>query len=333
MFRYKTNIIISSIITFLIIPNLLIAQKVEKIVWPSQPNEPKIEFLSSFSNSKDIGVKKSFLQNIWDRVTGNDLNEEMLVQPIGVTGDNNGNVYVADPGTKSVHIFNQEKRSYSQIRGKRDNLFKSPIGVAISELGLVYITDSELGQIQVFNTQGDYQFTIKGYFERPTGICINQNTIYVTDTGLHKIFVFSLEGNYIFEYGNLGSNLGEFNRPIFIYKKSLFYIADAMNYRVQVLDDGFNSLFTIGHQGDVQGTFSRPKGIAVDSDENIYVADGLFDAIQIFNYTGELLLVFGKNGNGLGEFDMPAGIYIDNNDQIYIVDTLNRRVQVFKYLK
>ena len=39
----------------------------------------------------------------------------------------------------------------------------------ISEFGLIYITDSELGQIQVFNSQGNYQFTIKGYFERPTG--------------------------------------------------------------------------------------------------------------------------------------------------------------------
>lgn len=333
MSYFKNHIILIGFIAILFINNIVIAQQSERLVWPVPPNEPKIEYLSSFSNSIDIGVKKSFLRKMWDRFAGNDALEEMLIQPIGITGDKDGNIYVADPGANCVHIFNRTQKTYSQIRGRKGKALKSPVGVAVSDSGLVYISDSELGEIQVFNIDGDYQFTIKGYFQQPTGININQNALYVTDTGSHKIFIFNLDGVYLFEFGNPGTKWGEFNRPIFITKGSLFYVTDAMNFRVQVLDEGFNSLFTIGYQGDVQGTFARPKGVAVDSDENIYIVDGLFDAVQIFDYKGDLLLVFGKGGNGRGEFDMPAGIYIDNNDYIYVVDTLNSRVQVFKYLK
>lgn len=331
--KLYSNIIFITIISFSSINSNLIAQDSTQMIWPFPPNEPKISYVSSFSSSKDLGIKKSFFHKLWDRVSGFDHLKEMLVQPIGITGDDNGNIYITDPGADCVHIFNFTEKVYRKILGKNGNLFKSPIGVAVSESGLVFVSDSELGEIQIFQNNGDYEFTLKDHLKRPTGICISQNILYVTDTELHKIFVFSLDGKYLFDFGVPGIKSGEFNRPIFITKKSLLYVIDALNFRVQVLDEGFNNLFSIGHQGDVQGTFSRPKGVAVDSDENIYVVDGLFDAIQIFNFNGELLLVFGKSGIGAGEFDMPAGIFIDNDDQIYVADTLNRRIQIFKHLK
>ena len=332
MNQNTNNIILIGLISFFCINNFVNAQQTERLIWPLLPNEPKIEYLSSFSKSKDIEAESSFLKKIWNRVVGRDPIEEMLIQPVGITGDNDGNIYVADPGAKCVHVFNQTQRKYNKLLGTRSIVLKSPIGVAVSDAGLIFISDSELKEILVFNKVGDFQFTINGYFQQPTGICINKDALYVTDTKLNKIFIFNLNGSYLFEFGSPGMELGEFNRPIFIVKGSLFYITDGMNFRVQVIDEGFNSLFAIGNQGDVQGTFSRPKGVALDSDENIYVVDGLFDAVQIFDYKGDLLLVFGENGIGPGEFDMPSGIYIDDNNKIYIVDTLNRRVQVFKYL-
>ncbi len=90
---------------------------------------------------------------------------------------------------------------------------------------------------------------------------------------------------------------------------------------------------TFGSAGDSPGYFSRPRGVAADSEGNIYVVDAIFDNIQIFDKNGSLLMAFGGPGKEYGQFWLPAGIYIDKNDTIYVSDYHNKRVQVFQYLK
>jgi len=83
----------------------------------------------------------------------------------------------------------------------------------------------------------------------------------------------------------------------------------------------------------VPGSFARPKGIALDSDNNLYVVDANHDNFQIFDQEGRLLLFVGGNGSAPGEFYLPSGIYIDGRDRVYVADTFNRRIQVFQFLK
>ncbi len=90
---------------------------------------------------------------------------------------------------------------------------------------------------------------------------------------------------------------------------------------------------SFGLAGDTPGNFSRPKGVATDSDGNVYVVDALFDNIQVFNGQGNLLLAFGGPGVDAGKFWLPNAIHIDSNDRIYVSDSYNKRVQVFQYLK
>jgi DNA-binding beta-propeller fold protein YncE len=106
-----------------------------------------------------------------------------------------------------------------------------------------------------------------------------------------------------------------------------------MNFRVQIFDKKGEFISSFGKLGDGFGDFSKPKGIGVDSDENIYVADSHFDIVQIFNGKAELLLTFGGSGKDRGEMILPAGIYIDNQDRIYVADSYNHRIQIFQYLK
>ena len=88
---------------------------------------------------------------------------------------------------------------------------------------------------------------------------------------------------------------------------------------------------SFGSEGDGPGTFSRPKGLAVDSDSNIYVVDNLFDNIQVFDTFGKLLLVIGNSGQKSGQFWSPAGIDIVG-DTVYIADTFNDRIQILCYV-
>ncbi|MFQ6675914.1 MAG: 6-bladed beta-propeller [Fidelibacterota bacterium] len=291
-----------------------------------------MEFLYSVSGVADVGIKKSFLRKLWDGIIGVDTKEGFLVKPLGVAVDLRGRLYVTDTGARCVHVFDREKKKYRRITRTRGGWLRSPIAVAIGGDGKVYVTDSVLKEVVVYGPRGDVKFSIKGYFQRPTGIVILDDRLYVVDTVGNKIRVFDLDGTFLFAFGRRGTQSGEFNFPVFAAASQYLYVTDAMNFRVQVLDDSGRVVYVFGEAGDVQGTFASPKGVAVDSEGHIYVADALFDSFQIFDGTGMLLLVVGGFGHRDGEFWMPSGIYIDKEDRIYVVDALNRRVQVFQYL-
>ena len=105
-----------------------------------------------------------------------------------------------------------------------------------------------------------------------------------------------------------------------------------MNARIQIFSVNGDYLSQFGQPGDTPGSFSKPKGVAVDHHGHIFVCDALFDAVQIFDKRGRILLSFGENGSKPGQFWMPSGIFIDKQSNIYVVDTYNRRIQVFREL-
>ncbi|MFC1483460.1 6-bladed beta-propeller [Candidatus Neomarinimicrobiota bacterium] len=256
-----------------------------------------------------------------------------MVRPIGTTIDRNHRIYVTDPGAACVHIFDPTKNTYRRLTSAGNhNLLQSPVDIKVTSEGRAFVTDSERAEVIAYDHKDEYLFTIKGYFQRPTGICIRDSRVYVVDTALNRIFTFDINGIYLGEYGRRGTQPGEFNFPVFITATEDLIIADAMNFRIQVLGPEMESKLVFGEMGDVQGTFARPKGIGVDSDGHIYVVDGLFNAFQIFDKGGNLLLVVGSSGYMPGQFNLPAGLFIDDEDKIYVVDTMNRRVQIFQYL-
>jgi tripartite motif-containing protein 71 len=85
----------------------------------------------------------------------------------------------------------------------------------------------------------------------------------------------------------------------------------------------------IGGDGEGEGQFREPWGIALDQQGNFYVTDFNLRRVQKFDPTGKVLLTFGKPGKEEGEFDQPSGIYVDPSGNIYVCDTFNHRIQKF----
>ena len=137
---------------------------------------------------------------------------------------------------------------------------------------------------------------------------------------------------------------------------------------VSVFSPSGEKLQTFGKRGSEQGQFRRPRGLAVDEDDNILVADSANYRIQ-FTPEGQFLtgvgkcpvrfdcptdiafnaantmyvtdsnnhcvlvlnsdLSFGKPGTGKGQFNHPHGIACDSTGKVYVVDIDNHRIQVF----
>lgn len=100
-----------------------------------------------------------------------------------------------------------------------------------------------------------------------------------------------------------------------------------------------------GQPGAGPGQFGYPRGIAVDSKNDIYVADSRNHRIQkISGKDGKLIEQFGGffdaaklsmgdskklESQGPGKFNEPNGIAVGPDDMVYVIDTWNARVQVF----
>jgi DNA-binding beta-propeller fold protein YncE len=309
------------------------AADTDDLVWPSPPEQERIRYVGTIASDADVAGEPSWLEKIWNVIVGADAEYQGLVQPVSAAVDDDGRLYVTDPGARCIHMFDRENEEYERIAETVSGQLVSPVSVAIAENGMMYVSDSELRSVIVYDEDGDAEWEITEQFERPTGLCISGDTLYVVDTGANAVLSFTLDGTLLRQFGTRGTAPGQFNFPVFCAVRERLYVVDAMNFRVQTFDGAGGFLTSFGKQGTSIGEFSSPKGIAFDSDGNIYVADAMFDAFQIFDGNGTLLLIVGGTGSRHGQFLTPTGIAIDGNDRIYVVDALNKRVEVFQYMK
>jgi tripartite motif-containing protein 71 len=84
-----------------------------------------------------------------------------------------------------------------------------------------------------------------------------------------------------------------------------------------------------GSEGTGDGQFSDPRGIAIDSYNNVYVADADNNGIQKFDSNGKFITKWGSTGTGDGQFNYPADIAIDSSGKIYVTDSGNTSVQLY----
>jgi DNA-binding beta-propeller fold protein YncE len=318
-------------------PASTVTDEVSGPFWPPPTQTPRIQYIGKMSGSADLGIKKTWLQNVFDKLSGGETNPIAILRPYGIFVKDD-KFYVTDPGLGVLHIFDKKENKLIQIKEAGSKSLRSPIGIAVDVGGDIYIGDSYLRKVFVYDQKGKYLREIgsSDVFQRPTGISILGDKVYVVDTLGHRIIVFSKHnGTLSFAFGRNGIGPGEFNYPtnIFIGRDRHIYVMDSLNFRVQVFNEEGIYLYSFGKHGDGSGDFSKPKGIAADSEGHIYVSDADFDNVQIFDKDGKLLLIFGSTGIEKGEMSLPAGIFIDGQDIIYVADSYNRRVQIFRYLK
>jgi sugar lactone lactonase YvrE len=95
------------------------------------------------------------------------------------------------------------------------------------------------------------------------------------------------------------------------------------------------SAYVVQRSEILNGEFKLPRGIALDSSDNIYVADSSKNRIQIFEHNQDndqykyKNTIGGKWGRGNYQFMNPTGVALDKSGNIYVADTLNYRIQIF----
>jgi len=161
----------------------------------------------------------------------------------------------------------------------------------------------------------------------------SQGNYYVAEYGEYdRIQKFSPQQEFLFQWGSLGTDPGQFQRPqsLAVDGNGLLWVADACNHRIQVFDatgDEAKLVNIWGGHGSEPGQLSYPYDLILDGKGHLYVSEFGNHRVQKFSPDGRSLGVWGTNGRREGELYQPWALVMDSKDRIHILDSYNHRVQ------
>lgn len=105
-------------------------------------------------------------------------------------------------------------------------------------------------------------------------------------------------------------------------------VADYRGHCVSIFSPAGEKLRSFSSCGAGFGPIRSPRGVAVDSDDNILVVNGNH-TVRKFTLDGEFIKEAGKEGSNTLEFKHPTGIAVHpHTAKVYVSDTDNHRVQI-----
>lgn len=291
---------------------LSVQEKSGPVFYPPEPDAPRLQFLASFSSSRDLEEPQGAFRKM---IVGNEESSKPIVKPYGLAVYDN-KIYICDTVLNSIDILDLRKRKLEYFHPKEQAQLSSPINLSFDRNGDMYVADSRRGQVVIFDQGGNFLGAIgkRGEF-KPTSVLVKGDKIYVCDLKAHSVKVFGLKFRQLL-FSIPGENCPEEGRlfsptNIAVDEEENIYVSDTGAFRVQKYAADGKFLMSIGSHGDNPGQFARPKGVAVDGVGRVYVVDAAFENAQLFNKKGKLLMFFGEPGGSPYGLVLPAGITVD----------------------
>lgn len=212
------------------------------------------------------------------------------------------------------------------------------------------ITDRS-GYIELFNVEIEASKSIgsrgngERQFSHPSGVEFDstRKELLIADTGNDRIVRLSPEGRFISQHGGFGLAFGDTSEEredsldgpydVAAGGFSNFYISDQNNDRICLFDayrTYKGNLYP--KNNDRRNRISRPRGIKVDSENNIWVVEGRVDRVIKISPSGDKLFEIGGFGYSDQQLKDPTQISIDGAGDIYIADRGKARIAVYDRL-
>ena len=210
----------------------------------------------------------------------------------GIAVNTEGQIVVTDNNGHCVYVFDKNGNCLRKIEGKGSNkgLFQHPVGISFLNDNEVLISDFTNCKILQLNIQTGTVVKSFGKFGEEKGELTNpvyvtvddEERIVVTESSNHRIQVMSKEGRSIFTFGDKGPE--KLARPTCcIFHKNMFLVSDTSNHCIKAFDLSGTFLYKFGERGDQHGQFRRPRGLLVDSSNNLLVCDTENKRVQQFS--------------------------------------------------
>ncbi len=294
------------------------------VFYPPPPQRPRIQFLTSISEARDIEGSTSRLMTF---LVGDLAGNRKFRKPTAVAA-HAGVIYVADPGWDTVLVLDLKERSFDSIRDRGMGKLQVPVALTVDAAGNKFVADSGRNQVLQYNERNEF---VRAYGNpetlRPTGVAVSDDFLYVVNRKEHRVEIYDrLSKQRLREFGEFGEREGQFNIPTSLSRgeNGHLFVTDAANFRIQEFDEQGKFVKAYGFLGDGPGTFARPRGTALDREGHLYVTDAAFENVQIWDTdNAQVLLAFGGSGVSPGNLYLPAAVHIDYDLVDYFSDLVD----------
>ena len=208
-----------------------------------------------------------------------------LLLPLGLAVSARGEIYVASMERSLVLAFDNRGRL------KRQMPVEKPIDLAIRDDELFIST---AGPIFVYSLGGKkkHEWGSKGRqlgaYEYPNGLAHDdEGNLFISDTQNSRIQILDDKGSLKGVTGKPPKGLNDaarmfgLNMGLTLDDSQRVYVVDAFRHSIHVFDHSGNKLGEFGEQGELEGRFNYPSGIAHLGGGKFAVADKWNDRVQI----------------------------------------------------
>jgi DNA-binding beta-propeller fold protein YncE len=302
-------------------------KKTALVLYPPLPDTPRYQYLTSFSGSDFFGNRTKFATFVLG-------SEEVakMVKPYGMH-ISNGKLYVCDQGIGGIEILDFKKGSYRNFVPANTGALKTPLHCVTDSNEYLYVADRSGQKVMLYDSVGNflYKFTDTGNFS-PSEVTLYRNEVWATNPENHRLNIYDKSNRRLSRYfgeqygvGDDGFMYSPFN---VLVTDSIVYVTDFGDFKIKEYDHSGKFLKAIGSYGTGTGQFVRPKGIAVDKEDNLFVVDAGFENVQMFNKLGQLLMFFGGPYKGPGDMWLPSNIVVDYNNNKYFERYVDSRYKL-----
>ena len=254
---------------------------------------------------------------------------DMPQRLVEIAVNTEGKIALADIQTHCVYFFDRDGNYLRNIGGPREYL--NPTGVSFVNNNEILIADQSNHRIQHMNIQTGT--IVKCFGKRGAGkgelrnslrVCLDdKGRIVVSECGNDRIQVFSQEGDSILIFGDRGPE--KLNRPTScIPYKNMFLVSDTDNNYIKVFDQTGTYLFKFGKEGNEDGQFNGPRGMLLDSSNNLLVCDLNNNRVQQFTLDGRF------TGKTITDLPGPCGIATAPDGRILVTSKTVNKVYILK---
>jgi DNA-binding beta-propeller fold protein YncE len=253
-------------------------------------------------------------------------------------------------------VFNFDKRGRILTQfGAGD--FEWPHGIDVDAEGNVWVVDARGNeerrrghQVLKYSPQGEILLRLgtagvagrtRTTLDQPNDVFIAPNgDIFVADghpaNGNNRIVKYSSDGRYLMEWGQTGSNPGEFRTPhaLTMDEDGLLYVGDRSNRRIQVFQQDGTFVRDFYNMGRASGiTIHNNKLYVADSESSYTRNPGFRRGIRVMDLDTGYVIAFipdpeadpGNSGTSAAE-----GVAVDNEGNVYGAEVGPRMLR--KYL-